>query len=168
MITSYTGRTWMSWTMALNCDERSIQVLTSSMAVSKFFTYSPYIFRKGASFWRMSPIRGFTSLSKGRKSGVILGSRGELVHSKHSQPVSNLAHLCLQRNTVRILAMRWGGCVWEHRCVHFGREKEMTAGLEEMFFLTKHCGGIQQTVWSLTFSPTLSLFSHSPAYFSYV
>lgn len=48
--------------MSLNWADRSIQVLTSSMARSKFFTYSPYIFRKGASFCRMSPTRGFESL----------------------------------------------------------------------------------------------------------
>lgn len=48
--------------MALNCEHRCIQLLTSSIALSKFFTYSPYIFRKGASFCRMSPMRGFWSL----------------------------------------------------------------------------------------------------------
>lgn len=52
----------MSCMMLLNRADLSIHVLTSSMARSKFFTYSPYIFRKGASFCRMSPMRGFESL----------------------------------------------------------------------------------------------------------
>lgn len=51
--------------MLLNWADLSIQMFTNSMARSKFFTYSPYIFRKGASFWRMSPIRGFESLHTG-------------------------------------------------------------------------------------------------------
>lgn len=54
--------TWISWTMALNGADLSIQMFTSSMAWSKFFTYSPYILRKGASFCRMSPIRELESL----------------------------------------------------------------------------------------------------------
>lgn len=54
--------TWISWMMLLNWAERSIHVFTSSMARSKFFTYSPYIFRNGASFCKMSPIRGFEFL----------------------------------------------------------------------------------------------------------
>lgn len=52
----------MFWTTLLNCEDRCVQVLTRSMALSKFFTYSPYIFMNGASFCRMSPIRGLESL----------------------------------------------------------------------------------------------------------
>lgn len=52
----------MFWTTLLNCEDRCVQVLTRSMARSKFFTYSPYIFMNGASFCRMSPIRGLESL----------------------------------------------------------------------------------------------------------
>lgn len=53
-------------TTLLNCDDRCVQVLTKSMARSKFFTYSPYIFMNGASFWRMSPMRGLFSLKQER------------------------------------------------------------------------------------------------------
>lgn len=60
--------TWMFWTMSLNTSERWVQVLTSSIARSKFLTYSPYILRNGASFCRMSPSRGFASLYQGMKS----------------------------------------------------------------------------------------------------
>lgn len=56
--------TCMFWTTPLNCEDRCVQVLTRSMARSKFFTYSPYIFMNGASFWRMSPIRGLESLQR--------------------------------------------------------------------------------------------------------
>lgn len=48
--------------MALNWGERSVHCFSSSMAWSKFLTYSAYIFRKGVSFCRMSPIRGVVSL----------------------------------------------------------------------------------------------------------
>lgn len=48
--------------MVLNAEDRWVQEVSRSMAVSKFFTYSPYILRKGASFWRMSPRQGFTCL----------------------------------------------------------------------------------------------------------
>lgn len=57
-----TKLTCTSWIMPLNWAERSIQVLTNSMARSKFLTYSPYILRKGASFWRISPMQGCWSL----------------------------------------------------------------------------------------------------------
>lgn len=96
--------------------------------------------------------------SKGRESWVKSGSRGEPAVCKHSPAVSNLTHVWLQGNALRfLLTLEWGGCVWEHQCVHLGREKEMTEGLEEMFFLTQHCGRIQRSVWSLPFSPTLGL-----------
>ena len=54
--------TWMSCMMVLKGADLWVQDVSSSMAVSKFFTYSPYIFRNGASFWRMSPRQGFTCL----------------------------------------------------------------------------------------------------------
>ena len=56
------GVTWMSCMMVLKGADLWVQDVSSSMAVSKFFTYSPYIFRNGASFWRMSPRQGFTCL----------------------------------------------------------------------------------------------------------
>lgn len=59
------GPTWMLCTTSLNSSERWVQTLTSSMARSKFLTYSPYILRNGASFCRMSPSRGFMSLCGG-------------------------------------------------------------------------------------------------------
>lgn len=43
---------------------------SSSAARSKFFTYSLYIFRNGASFWITSPMRGVAVLSGG---GEALG-----------------------------------------------------------------------------------------------
>ena len=42
--------TCIFWTTLLNCVDRCVQELTRSMARSKFFTYSPYIFMNGASF----------------------------------------------------------------------------------------------------------------------
>lgn len=60
-------QTCMFWTTLLNWDDLWVQVLTRSMDRSKFFTYSPYIFIKGASFWRMSPMRGFDSLEQNHK-----------------------------------------------------------------------------------------------------
>lgn len=39
------------------------------MALSKFFTYSAYILRKGVSFCRMSPMRGVDALQGGRGEG---------------------------------------------------------------------------------------------------
>lgn len=59
--------TCISWMMALNWVDLSIQMFTSSIARSKFFTYSPYIFRKGASFCRISPIRGLVVLWYNKK-----------------------------------------------------------------------------------------------------
>jgi hypothetical protein len=56
--------------MDLNCGERSLHCFSSSMAWSKFFTYSAYIFRKGVSFSRMSPMRGVDSL-QGKERGVV-------------------------------------------------------------------------------------------------
>lgn len=43
----------------------SDQAVMSSTALSKFFTYSPYILRKGASFWITSPMRGLRFLQEG-------------------------------------------------------------------------------------------------------
>lgn len=56
--------TWISRMMALNWGERSDQLFSSAMAWSKFLTYSPYIFRKGVSFCRMSPMRGVDVLEE--------------------------------------------------------------------------------------------------------
>lgn len=62
--------TCISWIMALNCGERSVHCFSSSMALSKFFTYSAYILRKGVSFCRMSPIRGVDPLQLAKDSCV--------------------------------------------------------------------------------------------------
>lgn len=58
--------TWMSWIMNLNWGDRSVHVFTNSIALSKFFTYSPYILRKGANFCRISPILGVVVLQSKR------------------------------------------------------------------------------------------------------
>lgn len=58
--------TWISWMVALNWGERSLHCFSSSIALSKFFTYSAYILRKGVSFCRISPIRGVDALQGGR------------------------------------------------------------------------------------------------------
>lgn len=60
------GSTCISWMVALNWGERSVHCFSSSIALSKFFTYSAYILRKGVSFCRMSPIRGVDALQGGR------------------------------------------------------------------------------------------------------
>lgn len=64
--------TCISWMMALNCGERSVHCLSSSMALSKFFTYSAYILRKGVSFCRMSPMRGVDDLQGQREGGKFV------------------------------------------------------------------------------------------------
>lgn len=56
--------TCISWIIALNWGDRSVHCFSSSMALSKFFTYSAYILRKGVSFCRMSPIRGVEALQE--------------------------------------------------------------------------------------------------------
>lgn len=88
--------------MSLNWAERSIQVFTSSMARSKFFTYSPYIFRKGASFCRMSPMRGFKSLqtAKGEASEELPRRRRG---RGRGEPSSPLLHPLLQRRQQKLL-----------------------------------------------------------------
>lgn len=50
----------------------SDQTVMSSTALSKFFTYSPYILRNGASFWITSPIRGLQLLREGTQTGSFL------------------------------------------------------------------------------------------------
>lgn len=55
--------TWMRVTTSWKGCDLSIQVASSSAARSKFFTYSLYIFRNGASFWITSPMRGVAVLS---------------------------------------------------------------------------------------------------------
>jgi len=70
----------------------SDQTVMSSTALSKFFTYSPYILRNGASFWITSPIRGLQLLREGiaerqlpQSSGADKTGRdkakGQLAHS---------------------------------------------------------------------------------------
>lgn len=82
--------TWMLWTMSLNTRERWVQVLTSSTARSKFLTYSPYILRNGASFCRISPSRGFTSLHPGmRSSHTQLPWRARVGQGLHREPWDN-------------------------------------------------------------------------------
>lgn len=57
--------TWMSAMSSWKGGDFSDQKVMSSTALSKFFTYSPYILRNGASFWITSPIRGLQLLWKG-------------------------------------------------------------------------------------------------------
>ena len=62
--------------MALKGGDRSVHCFSSSMAFSKFLTYSAYIFRKGARFSRMSPIRGVDDLRRReRREGERGGER---------------------------------------------------------------------------------------------
>lgn len=60
----------------------SVQVANSSAALSKFLTYSLYIFRKGASFWITSPMRGVTGLQEGHP-GAVLSLRTLMPSSLH-------------------------------------------------------------------------------------
>lgn len=73
------------------------------MARSKFFTYSPYIFRKGASFCRISPIRGFESLQimNGMKSKQLLRRRTS--RRRRGESSSPLLHPFLQRRQQKLL-----------------------------------------------------------------
>lgn len=57
--------TWMRVITSWKGGDLSVQVASSSMARSKFLTYSLYIFRKGASFWITSPMRGVVVLPEG-------------------------------------------------------------------------------------------------------
>lgn len=57
--------TWMSAMSSWKGGDFSDQAVMSSTALSKFFTYSPYILRKGASFWITSPMRGLWFLQEG-------------------------------------------------------------------------------------------------------
>lgn len=59
-----TSFTWISWIIDLKRGDRSVHVFTNSIALSKFFTYSPYILRNGANFCKISLILGFVSLNK--------------------------------------------------------------------------------------------------------
>lgn len=62
--------TCISWMIALNWGDRSVHCFSSSIALSKFFTYSAYILRKGVSFCRMSPMRGVDDLQEGRRRWI--------------------------------------------------------------------------------------------------
>lgn len=88
--------------MVLNWVDLSIQMFTSSMARSKFFTYSPYIFRKGASFCKMSPIRGFKSLweQRGREWEELLRRSRRRGRGDGGSP---LLHAFLQRRQQELL-----------------------------------------------------------------
>lgn len=94
------GSTCISWMVALNWGERSVHCFSSSIPLSKFFTYSAYILRKGVSFCRISPIRGVDALQGGRggdrfvplnvrekkkkKEATILGRLWSCFHAHHS------------------------------------------------------------------------------------
>lgn len=66
------------------------------MARSKFFTYSPYIFRKGASFCRMSPIRGFESLqtAKGNEVKTTPAVENQQRGDEENQPHHSSIRFC--------------------------------------------------------------------------
>lgn len=67
--------TWMLEMSSWNGKDFSDHVVISSTALSKFFTYSLYIFRKGATFWMMSPILGLESLqAEAKRTGLLLAS----------------------------------------------------------------------------------------------
>lgn len=141
----------MSWITALNCGERSIHCFSRSMALSKFFTYSAYILRKGASCAKMSPIRGVESLQED----------GELksLHNFHFKasfvilvfvPIgqrSPLAHPCLQ---IRQEELAVEGVdrphVWEDALHHLKRKRPLQRLLWQ--FTTKHLH--IQIIYSLT------------------
>lgn len=74
------------WTTSLNEDDLCIHVFTRSIALSKFFTYSPYIFKNGASFWNISPSRGF----------MFLLQRGQIITdlSRNILGTTNKYHVC--------------------------------------------------------------------------
>ena len=59
--------TWMRVITSWKGGDLSVQVASSSMARSKFLTYSLYIFKKGASFWITSPMRGVVVLPEGHQ-----------------------------------------------------------------------------------------------------
>ncbi len=86
-------RTCMSWMMVLNCTDRSVHCLSRSMALSKFFTYSAYILRKGASCAKMSPMRGVESL---QEDADVSGWVWDLRRSVKMKRRSPLAHPRLQ------------------------------------------------------------------------
>lgn len=67
--------------VALNWGERSVHCFSSSMALSKFLTYSAYIFKKGVSFWRMSPRRGVDSLKRSEQETIKPNTRHRLSYS---------------------------------------------------------------------------------------
>lgn len=87
--------TWMSWIMNLNWGDRSVHVFTSSIALSKFFTYSPYILRKGANFCRISPILGVVVLQSKRVESQSKMERKKVTQGYKSFQVFNRESFCL-------------------------------------------------------------------------
>ena len=73
--------TWMRVITSWKGADLSVQVASSSMALSKFLTYSLYIFRKGASFWITSPMRGVVVLPEGHQ--VLPSVWGPLLLTPH-------------------------------------------------------------------------------------
>lgn len=73
--------TWMRVITSWKGGDLSVQVASSSMARSKFLTYSLYIFRKGASFWITSPMRGVVVLPEGYQ--VLPSVWGPLLLTPH-------------------------------------------------------------------------------------
>lgn len=74
--------TWISAMSSWKGSDFSDQTVTSSTALSKFLTYSPYILRNGASFWITSPIRGLQLLQEGTRDHSAMG---QTVKSKSKQ-----------------------------------------------------------------------------------
>lgn len=73
--------TWMRVITSWKGGDLSVQVASSSMARSKFLTYSLYIFKKGASFWITSPMRGVVVLPEGYQ--VLPSVWGPLLLTPH-------------------------------------------------------------------------------------
>lgn len=74
--------TWMSAMSSWKGGDFSDQAVMSSTALSKFFTYSPYILRKGASFWITSPMRGLRFLQEGTADRPLPQSVGQTVRDE--------------------------------------------------------------------------------------
>lgn len=102
--------TWMRVITSWKGGDLSVQVASSSMARSKFLTYSLYIFRKGASFWITSPMRGVVVLPEGHQ--VLPSVWGPLLLPPHGVrrgevPLRPPPHLCntafLQHSWAQVL-----------------------------------------------------------------
>ena len=88
-------QTSISSRTVLKAVDRSLQVPSSSMAASKFPTYSEYILRKGAWRRRTSPRAGRSRLRDGRDYFEVPGRTTYdkcVVHRTHDSEISGLHH----------------------------------------------------------------------------